>query len=187
MCGFRVGWTFFIGLVPGAGDVVDAALNYLLVFRPAKNGTELPAWVVREMLFNNAVSAGVGFIPLLGDIALATWKANWRNAKLLEEVLRVQGEENLANGISGLTPYTDERGRKIDHTAQQSARELARSERNVLAGNSNVRPAGMNSNTAAQRQAPSGTATPATTATAATSTGADGTTERKKPFFSKKK
>jgi len=47
------------------------------------------------MLFNNAVSAAVGFIPLLGDIVLATWKANSRNAFLLEEFLRVRGEEYL--------------------------------------------------------------------------------------------
>ena len=32
---------------------------------------------------------------ILGDIVLATWKANSRNAALLEEFLRVRGEEFL--------------------------------------------------------------------------------------------
>lgn len=47
------------------------------------------------MLLNNAISAGVGFIPLVGDVILANYKANSRNAALLEEYLRIRGEEFL--------------------------------------------------------------------------------------------
>lgn len=47
------------------------------------------------MLLNNAISAGVGFVPIVGDIILAMYKANSRNAALLEEYLRVRGEEFL--------------------------------------------------------------------------------------------
>ena len=47
------------------------------------------------MLVNNAVSAGVGLVPIVGDIILAMYKANSRNAVLLEEYLRVRGEEFL--------------------------------------------------------------------------------------------
>lgn len=35
---------------------------------------------------------------------LAVWKANSRNAKLLEEYLRVLGEEHIADGLPNLTP-----------------------------------------------------------------------------------
>lgn len=126
VCGIRFGWTFLIGLIPGAGDVVDATLNYTLVLRPSKNDLDLPDWLVRKMVVNNVVSAGVGLIPIAGDIVLAMWKANSRNAKLVEEFLRVKGEENMANGMPNLTPYTDERGRRIDHPAQSAAREVAR-------------------------------------------------------------
>ncbi|GJE96221.1 DUF4112 domain-containing protein [Phanerochaete sordida] len=94
LCGVRFGWTFIIGIVPGAGDVADAALNYFLVVRKARQA-ELPEWLVGRMLFNNAVSAGVGFIPIVGDIVLAAYKANSRNAALLEEFLRIRGEEFL--------------------------------------------------------------------------------------------
>lgn len=45
------------------------------------------------MLMNNAVSVSVGLIPIAGDIILATFKANSRNAALLEEFLRIRGEE----------------------------------------------------------------------------------------------
>lgn len=47
------------------------------------------------MLFNNAISAAVGFVPIVGDVVLAAFKANSRNAALLEEFLRIRGEEFL--------------------------------------------------------------------------------------------
>lgn len=40
------------------------------------------------MLANNFISATIGFIPLLGDVMLAVYKANSRNAALLETFLR---------------------------------------------------------------------------------------------------
>ncbi|KAG8777567.1 hypothetical protein FRC12_000310 [Ceratobasidium sp. 428] len=94
VCGLRFGWTFIIGIIPMAGDVADASLNYFLVVRKAKQA-EIPGWLLRKMLANNAVSAGVGFIPLVGDVILASYKANSRNAALLEEFLRIRGEEFL--------------------------------------------------------------------------------------------
>ncbi|RDX57329.1 hypothetical protein OH76DRAFT_1395122 [Lentinus brumalis] len=94
MCGMRFGWTFLIGIIPGAGDAADAALNYLLVVRKAKQA-EIPGWLLRQMLLNNAISAVVGFVPFIGDVVLAMYKANSRNAALLEEFLRIRGEEYL--------------------------------------------------------------------------------------------
>jgi hypothetical protein len=94
-CGdLRFGWTFFIGIIPGAGDVVNALLNYFLVVRKAKKA-DIPDWLLRRMLFNNAVSAGIGFVPFAGDVFIAIWKTNSRNARLLEEFLRIRGEELL--------------------------------------------------------------------------------------------
>lgn len=55
------------------------------------------------MLINNAVSAGIGFVPIVGDIALATYKANSRNAALLEEYLRIRGAEALKARIIGVS------------------------------------------------------------------------------------
>ncbi|PBK67708.1 hypothetical protein ARMSODRAFT_914860 [Armillaria solidipes] len=94
ICGFRFGWTFVIGIIPGAGDVANVALNYLLVVRKARQA-EIPGWLLRRMLMNNAVSAAVGFVPIAGDVVLAMWKANSRNAALLEEFLRIRGDELL--------------------------------------------------------------------------------------------
>jgi len=94
LCGMRFGWTFVIGIIPGAGDVADVSLNYLLVVRKARKA-DLPPWLVRKMLANNAASALMGLIPFAGDVALAAFKANSRNAALLEEFLRIRGEEFL--------------------------------------------------------------------------------------------
>ncbi|WWC92385.1 uncharacterized protein L201_007342 [Kwoniella dendrophila CBS 6074] len=106
LCGFRVGWTFFIGIIPGLGDVVDAGLNYCLVVRPSRK-LDIPDSLLSKMLVNNAISAGLGFIPIAGDIFLAAWKANSRNAHLLEEFLKIRGQELLAaqgQGPSGIHP-----------------------------------------------------------------------------------
>ena len=72
-----------------AGDIADATLNYTLVVRKARQA-EIPPWLLRKMLANNAISAGVGLVPLVGDVMLATYKANSRNAALLEEFLRIR-------------------------------------------------------------------------------------------------
>lgn len=180
LCGFRVGWTFFIGLIPGAGDIADASLNYFLVLKPAKNELELPTWLVQQMLFNNAVSAGVGLVPLVGDIVLAIWRANWRNAKLLEEFLRVKGEENMANGLNGLTPHTDARGRKVEHPAQGAARQA------VLEGQGQAQAQAQGRQQQQQQQPMQASAGPSTgagtqqrTTTAAATTGASAGSRRR--------
>ncbi|PFH51107.1 hypothetical protein AMATHDRAFT_75185 [Amanita thiersii Skay4041] len=94
LCGLRFGWLFLIALIPIVGDLAGALLNHLLVIRKARKA-ELPRWLVTRMMFNNAVSVGVGMVPFAGDLVLAVWKTNSRNAILLEEFLRVRGEEWL--------------------------------------------------------------------------------------------
>ncbi|ADV21023.1 hypothetical protein I315_01434 [Cryptococcus gattii Ru294] len=112
ICGFRVGWTFFIGIIPGLGDAVDAGLNYCLVVKPAKK-LDIPDSLLHKMLFNNAISAGIGLVPVAGDIFLAAWKANSRNALLLEAYLTIRGQEYIA----GLRrePGVIDRAEAIEH------------------------------------------------------------------------
>jgi len=120
LCGFRVGWTFFIGIIPGAGDVANAVLNYTLVLRPSKK-LDLPSDLLTKMYFNNAVSIGLGVVPLLGDVALAAWKANSRNAGLLEAYLIIRAQETLAalqQGQSGI-PVGGEDGVTAEQIRQQ--------------------------------------------------------------------
>ncbi|KIL61548.1 hypothetical protein M378DRAFT_166833, partial [Amanita muscaria Koide BX008] len=81
----RFGWAFLISLVPVAGAVADACLNYALVIRRAR----------QDGFQFSRVSVGFSIIPIAGDICLAAWKANSRNAVLLMEFLRLRGEEAL--------------------------------------------------------------------------------------------
>jgi hypothetical protein len=48
-----------LGIIPGAGDVVNGLLNYNLVVKPAKK-LDLPSDLVTRMMFNNAISIGMG-------------------------------------------------------------------------------------------------------------------------------
>ena len=61
----------------------------------------IPGWLLNRMLANNALSAGVGFVPFVGDIGIAVIKANSRNAALLEEFLRIRGSEFLKEQAVG--------------------------------------------------------------------------------------
>ncbi|CDR99856.1 uncharacterized protein SPSC_01751 [Sporisorium scitamineum] len=135
LCGLRFGWTFFIGIVPGLGDVVNAILNHTLVVNPVKKEFEdRPDWLIRQMMFNNAVSTGVGFVPLVGDVVMAAWRTNSRNAKLLEELLRLKGEENIANGLPDLTP----RSPHDPHPAQNEAQAHVQHSTGAAGANSSV-------------------------------------------------
>ncbi|KAH9058371.1 hypothetical protein EDB87DRAFT_1626373 [Lactarius vividus] len=84
LCGLRFGWTFIIGIVPGVGDAADAILGYVLVIRKARGAD---AWSSISPL-----RPSIGLVPIVGDVLLAAFRANSRNAALLEEFLRVRGE-----------------------------------------------------------------------------------------------
>lgn len=45
------------------------------------------------MSTHNFISTGMGMVPAVGDICVAVYKPNSRNAALLEEFLRIRGEQ----------------------------------------------------------------------------------------------
>ncbi|KAF9647897.1 hypothetical protein BDM02DRAFT_3116385 [Thelephora ganbajun] len=94
ICGFRVGLTFFVGVIPGAGDALNAVLGYWLIVRKAQQA-DIPPWLYYRMVGNQAIATIIGFVPVIGDIGIAVFKTNSRNAALLEEYLRIRGEEFL--------------------------------------------------------------------------------------------
>ncbi|KAL0945408.1 hypothetical protein HGRIS_000900 [Hohenbuehelia grisea] len=111
ICGFKFGWTFLISIIPVVGDFADILMNYFFVVRKAKQA-DLPGWLVRQMLFNNTVSGACSFIPFAGDVFLAVWKANSRNAALLEEFLRIRGEEFNKLRAEGRDPDAEQKAAK---------------------------------------------------------------------------
>lgn len=81
----RIGIDGLIGLLPGIGDTLGALLSSYLLGEAARLGA--PKSVLLKMAFNIALDALVGTIPVLGDLFDFVWKANQRNAELLNQYL----------------------------------------------------------------------------------------------------
>ena len=81
----RVGLDSILGLIPGGGDLAGAALSAAVIVAAARRGA--PGSVLARMTWNVLVDAGLGTIPLVGDLVDVGWKANLRNVRLLEEHL----------------------------------------------------------------------------------------------------
>ena len=63
----------------------------------------LPKALTRRMILNLAISAAIGIVPILGDVLLASYRANVRNARLLENFLRLRGERLTKGGARPAT------------------------------------------------------------------------------------
>ncbi|OAA46586.1 PH domain-containing protein [Beauveria brongniartii RCEF 3172] len=96
--GIKFGWGSAIGLIPFAGDVADCLLA-LMVMRTADHiEGGLPFFLKFQMILNIAFDFAIGLVPFVGDLVDAMFKANTRNAVLLEAYLREQGQKNLKKG-----------------------------------------------------------------------------------------
>ncbi len=83
--GYRIGLDPIVGLIPGIGDALGAALSGYVVVQGARLGASRA--VLLRMAVNALIGVLVGVIPFLGDIFDAVWKANERNVRLLERHL----------------------------------------------------------------------------------------------------
>jgi hypothetical protein len=84
--GRRIGLDPIIGLLPGAGDWLGAALSFYVLYQGARLG--VPRAVLGRMAGNILVEAVVGAVPVLGDLFDFVWQANHRNLKLVEQAYR---------------------------------------------------------------------------------------------------
>lgn len=69
-------------LLPGAGDVLGSVLGMYLVAIATRR--KMSPIVIARMLLNLAIDGLIGIIPLLGDVFDLGYRANLRNARLLE-------------------------------------------------------------------------------------------------------
>ena len=79
---FRFGLNSLIGLPPGFGDAALVVLSLYFVVEAAR--LRAPRPLLGRMVANIAVEAGLGIVPVLGDVLDVAWKANLRNVALLE-------------------------------------------------------------------------------------------------------
>ena len=79
---WRFGLDPVLGLLPGAGDFLGTAFSAYIVLEAARIG--IPRSLLGQMVINILLDTVIGSVPVVGDIADATWKANAKNIELLE-------------------------------------------------------------------------------------------------------
>jgi Domain of unknown function (DUF4112) len=94
-CGIRFGWSSIIALLPVLGDALDAFMALMVVHTCEQVEGGLPGSIRARMMFNVILDFGIGLVPFIGDVADAIFRANTRNAAVLEEYLREKGKKNL--------------------------------------------------------------------------------------------
>ncbi len=95
--GIRVGADSILGIIPVVGDLGGAALSGYIVLASARLGA--PASTLVRMLINIAIDTIVGSVPVLGDMFDVGWRANMRNADLLESHLGGSAQSRRANRL----------------------------------------------------------------------------------------
>jgi Domain of unknown function (DUF4112) len=81
----RVGLDAVLGLVPGVGDAVSAAIASYIIWEARQLG--LPRWKIARMIGNVAVDTAIGAIPFAGDVFDVVFKSNQRNLRIIHEHL----------------------------------------------------------------------------------------------------
>ncbi len=81
----RFGLDSIVGLFPGLGDAVTSAVALLIVHHAWQSGA--PPRVLARMLGNVGLDFAVGVIPVVGELFDFVFKANRKNALLLEKHL----------------------------------------------------------------------------------------------------
>ena len=88
--GYRIGIEGLIGLFPGIGDILGAAVGSYVVAQGIRMGA--PVSVLLQMGLNLALEALLGVVPLVGDLFDFAFKANTRNTRLLRAYVESPGE-----------------------------------------------------------------------------------------------
>jgi len=78
----RFGLDFLLGLFPGLGDAVTSVISLLIVHHAWAAGAS--KLTLARMLGNVGIDFLVGSVPIAGDVFDFAWKANRKNARLLE-------------------------------------------------------------------------------------------------------
>jgi hypothetical protein len=100
----RFGLDPVLGLVPGLGDLVSPLFAISVLWQARDLG--IPRVVQLRMVFNVAIDALAGMVPIAGDLFDVAWKANDRNLALLDrhayEERRPSGGDWLFVGLMAM-------------------------------------------------------------------------------------
>jgi hypothetical protein len=95
--GWRFGLDPIIGLVPVVGDLASAMVSFYILSLASQLGA--PRSTLARMMLNVGIDYTVGAIPVVGNLFDFAWKANYRNAKLLERVLATPPQERRKQSL----------------------------------------------------------------------------------------
>lgn len=102
------------------GDALDAFMALMVFKTCCQVEGGLPNALKMQMMFNVVLDFAIGLVPFLGDLADAAFKANSRNALLLEQHLRDKGKKELRKSgqpIPAIDPSSPE---EFDRMRQES-------------------------------------------------------------------
>lgn len=80
---FRIGLDSLVGLIPGAGDALMFIAGLRIVMLGKKLG--MPKDLIKVMWRNSVIDFGLGFVPVIGDIADFFYKSNRKNVHIMEK------------------------------------------------------------------------------------------------------
>jgi len=81
--GIRIGLDPIIGLIPGLGDMIGAAVSSIIVVQAHRAG--IPKPTLLRMVANVGIDAVVGAIPFAGDFFDFAFKVNQKNLELYRQ------------------------------------------------------------------------------------------------------
>lgn len=96
----RVGLDAILGLIPGAGDALSAALSGYIILAAARAGASRP--VLLRMVGNVVVDTVIGAIPVLGDLFDVAFRSNVRNVALLDQLAVDPGQADRGSRRLGV-------------------------------------------------------------------------------------
>ena len=88
---FRIGIDPILGILPGAGDAMAAAMSVYIVLESARLG--VPFLTLLQMMANVTLDFAIGSVPVIGPLFDAAWKANQKNVELAVEHLGSESPE----------------------------------------------------------------------------------------------
>lgn len=86
-----------LGLVPGAGDWIGGAVSIYFLLSAVMLGGSTSVLV--RMFFNILIDILIGSIPVLGDFFDIYWKANIRNAEIIQNLRENPQETTVASRL----------------------------------------------------------------------------------------
>jgi len=94
--GIRFGIDPLLGLVPYGGEAFASLIGIFILGEAGRKG--LPVKTLLRMGGNTILNAGVGAIPVIGDLFSFWFKSNTRNYKLLEHYLESEHGHEQGGG-----------------------------------------------------------------------------------------